>query len=154
MVIWVVSVGDSVTIAIAELTIVRIVGIGVGSIGFAVTVCVGVVRVGALGVFLSVGEAIVVRIRVTVPTVGWVETVANFPSVWESIAITVSVVHVGSSVLLLGVGESITIPVGPTIGGVKWIGAVTGHHTCAHGEHQGSQNCKHRIFESVCLHGI
>jgi len=111
----IVSVRNTVTVRVGVLTVVGVVGELVGCVGLAVTVGVGVVRVGTLGILLGVGQAISVRVCVSIATVGGVQSVRNLPSVWETIAIAVCIVHVGALGLLLSVGQTIAVPVGSAV---------------------------------------
>ena len=80
--IWVVCVWDTVTVRIGVFTVVRIVRERVNVVGLAVTIGVGVVRVGTRCILLGVGQAIAVRICISVATIGWVKAVGDFPTIW------------------------------------------------------------------------
>jgi len=111
----IVSVRDTVAVRVGEFSVVGVVRELVGCVGLAVTVGIGVVRVGTLCVFLGVGQAISVWVRISIATVGGVQAVGNFPSVRETVAIAVCIVHVGALGLLLCVGQTIAVPVGAAV---------------------------------------
>ena len=111
----IVSVRNTVTVGIGVFTVVGVVGELVGCVGLTVTVGVGVVRVGTLGILLGVGQAVSVRVCVSIATVGGVQSVRNLPAIWETIAIAVCIVHVGAVGLLLSVGQTIAVPVGAAV---------------------------------------
>ena len=111
----IVSVRNAVTVGIGVFTVVGVVRELVGCVGLAVTVGVGVVRVGTLGILLGVGQAVSVRVCVSVTAVGGVQSVRNLPTVWETIAIAVCIVHVGAFGLLLSVGQPVSVPVGAAV---------------------------------------
>ena len=71
LVIWIVGVGDTVSIGVGVFAIVGVVGVRIGIVRLAVTIGVGVVWIGSTRVFLRVGETVAIGIPVGISTVGW-----------------------------------------------------------------------------------
>jgi hypothetical protein len=76
---------------------------------------------------LRVGQAISIRVCISISTIGWVEAVRDFPAIWETVAIAVCIVHVGALVLFLRIGKTITVPIGATVRWVEGVRSVTTH---------------------------
>jgi hypothetical protein len=87
----------------------------VGCIGLTVTVGVGIVRVGTLCVLLGVGQAISVRVCISVTAVCGVQSVSNLPTIGETVAIAVCIVHIGALALFFSIRQTIAIPVGAAV---------------------------------------
>jgi hypothetical protein len=80
--VWVVGVGDSVTVRVAILTVVRVGRVLVDIVVLTVAIRVGVVWVGTHSILLAVGQAVTVWVCLAVAAVKRVQSVGNFPSVW------------------------------------------------------------------------
>ena len=117
----IVGVGDAVAVRVRVLAVV---GVGrelVDVVCLAVTVGVGVVRVGTLRVLRGVRQTVAIRVSVGVTARGGVEAVGHFPTVGQAVTVAVGVVHVRAVSLLFGVGQTIAVPVGATVGAVEWV---------------------------------
>jgi hypothetical protein len=79
--IWVVGIGDSISVGVGILAIVRVCWILVYIVGLAVTIGVGIIGICSLGIFLGIGKSIAIRVCIGISTVGGVEAIGNFPSV-------------------------------------------------------------------------
>jgi hypothetical protein len=130
--IWVVCVGDAVSIGVGLLTVVRVIRERISCIRSAVTVGVGRIGVRTTGVFLCVGQAIVVRVAIGVTTRSRVEAIGHFPTIREAVTIGVGLIHVSSLLLFFCISQPVAVPVGPTIGGVEWVGAFADSDGCRH----------------------
>jgi hypothetical protein len=89
LVIWIVSVGDTVAVRVRVLAVVWVVREWVTAVRSTVAVCIRTVRVGTLCVFLGCSQTIIVSIAVGVATVVRVEAVGHFPSIGETVSIAV-----------------------------------------------------------------
>ena len=152
--VGVVGIGDTVAICVGVFSVIGICWELIGVIGLAVTVGIGIVGIGSLGIFLGVGQAIAVRIGISVATVGWVEAVGDLPSIGKAVTIAVCIVHVGSLGLLLGIGKTIAVPVGTTVGRIQWIRTVgvgeRGSDRQKCGDEQSSEGGHTAIFVIDC----
>jgi hypothetical protein len=79
--IWVIGIGDSISIGVGILAIVRVCWELVYIVGLAVTIGVGIIGICSLGILLGIGKSVAIRVCIAVATVGGVEAIRNFPSI-------------------------------------------------------------------------
>ena len=79
---------------------------------------------------MCVGKTIVVRVRIAVTAIGWVQAIADLPSIRQTVAIAVCVVHVCALGLFFGVGKTVAIPICTTVVGVQRVRSISAHSRC------------------------